>query len=194
MTISFHPLQTNPTEWQLEEISGLIYDTDPYIYPAMFASREEAVRVIPKMIQADDVMFCRENLFVAESGGHIVGIILWHEGPMNWNSEIYKNCGGDSAYIDEVEKRYFAAYQDIPPSCVSLINICISRDVRGQGIGGKMMDAFFQVKQGPFELFVLADNPAAVKLYQAKGFQITQQQGGFSLDGIAPLCYRMVKE
>ena len=57
-----------------------------------------------------------------------------------------------------------------------------------------MMDAFFQVKQGPFELFVLADNPAAVKLYQAKGFQITQQQGGFSLDGIAPLCYRMVKE
>ena len=113
---------------------------------------------------------------------------------MNWNSEIYKNCGGDSAYIDEVEKRYFASYQDIPPSCVSLINICISRDVRGQGIGGKMMDAFFQVKQGPFELFVLVDNPAAVKLYQAKGFQITQQQGGFSLDGIAPLCYRMVKE
>ena len=40
MTISFHPLQTNPTEWQLEEISGLIYDTDPYIYPAMFASRD----------------------------------------------------------------------------------------------------------------------------------------------------------
>ena len=105
----------------------------------------------------------------------------------NWMSTVGEN-------IDEVEKRYFASYQDIPPSCVSLINICISRDVRGQGIGGKMMDAFFQVKQGPFELFVLADNPAAVKLYQAKGFQITQQQGGFSLDGIAPLCYRMVKE
>ena len=31
---------------QLQQIAGLIYDTDPYIYPAMFKDRQEAERVL----------------------------------------------------------------------------------------------------------------------------------------------------
>lgn len=40
------------SEEQLKEIADLIYDSDPYIYPAMFTDRREAETVIPKMIRA----------------------------------------------------------------------------------------------------------------------------------------------
>ncbi len=136
-------------------------------------------------------MFCRDNLFVAESEEHIIGLVLWHQGPMLWDSDIYRSCGGDSDHIEDVESQYFASYQNVPPSTVSLLNICISRDVRGQGIGGKMLDAFLCLNNGPFELYVLADNPVAIKMYQTKGFRITDQIDGFSLGNIKPLCYKM---
>ena len=35
------------TEGQLKDIAALIYDTDLYIYPAMFADRQEAETVLP---------------------------------------------------------------------------------------------------------------------------------------------------
>ena len=64
------------TEGQLKDIAALIYDTDLYIYPAMFADRQEAETVLPKMIRAGDPMFRRENLFLTMQGTKVVGILL----------------------------------------------------------------------------------------------------------------------
>lgn len=181
------------TEKQLRDIAGLIYDTDPYIYPAMFETREVALEVISKMIRAGDTMFRPENLFLATDGDEIVGLILWVKGPLMWDRDIYDRCGGKSPYIDKVCREYFAFYAEAPEDLVSIINVCVKETARGKGIGGRMLDSFLESTKGPYELFVLADNPAAVKLYEKKGFRIVETRQGFSVEPRNLPCYRMIR-
>lgn len=194
MNITCNSLRANAEDEQLRAVAGMIYDTDPYIYPAMFASREEAIDIIPLMIRSGDSMFCPENLFVAEAEQHVVGIILWHKGPLIWETDVYHRCGGHSMFIEKVRDGYFSSYQNVPEDTVSLINICVRSDTRGQGIGGQMLDAFFRETPGSSELYVLADNQRAIRLYQTKGFHITKQLEGFSLEVKKPLCYKMERD
>ena len=176
----------------LGEIAGLIYDTDPYIYPAMFSSREEAVDIIPRMIRSGDAMFNPDNLYIALSDGSVAGIILWHRGPLLWDEGIYLSCGGRSPYIEDVRRRYFSNYASIPPDTVSIINVCAS--VPGRGIGGRLMDAFLREVPGPYELYVLADNAPAIRLYQKHGFQITDTCRGYSAAPMDLICCQMRKQ
>lgn len=191
MSISFEPLGRDRTDRALRDAAGLIYDTDPYIYPAMFASREDALRVLPEMIRGGDRMFRPENLFVAASGEAVTGIVLWHRGSLRWDEAVYRACGGDSPWIGEVRDRYFSSYASVPPGTVSLLNVCTS--VRGRGMGGRMLDAFLRAVPGPYELYVLADNAAAIRLYERKGFTVTERLQGFSVPARDLPCLKMEK-
>lgn len=190
MNILCKKLDENHTKQELSEIAGLIYDTDPYIYPAMFQTRESALEIIPRMIIANDTMFCAKNLYVAKHGEQIVGIILWHRGPLNWSADTYFACGGDSPHINEVSLKYFASYSEMSADVVSLMNVCTS--IRGQGIGCKLLCSFMREIDGPYELFVLSDNSSAINLYKKEGFSIVQRTQGFSLVEPHPSCYQMV--
>lgn len=192
MTISCRTAEQCHSPEQLKDIAGLIWDTDPYIYPAMFKSRDEAEIVIPRMILCGDVMFSLKNLFVAEENDRIVGLILWIRGPMNWTPEIYLKCGGSSPYIDRIHKEYFALYQHMNPDVTSLINVCVSAKKRGAGIGHLLLREFLKQEHGICELYVLADNPGAVHLYEKHGFRITEKLQGFSVEPMDLLCYRMI--
>ena len=189
MNISYRPLGSKWTDRQLADIAGLIYDTDPYIYPAMFSSREEAVSIIPKMIIGGDHMFSPENLFIAEIDDSAIGMILWHRGSMEWDKTKYLENGGHSPYIDEVNNRYFSSYATIPSDIVSILNVCTS--VRGKGVGSKILDAFMDRVTGPFELYVLAENTVAIELYKKKGFVIAEVLQGFSIPSRDLPCYKM---
>ena len=189
MNISFRPLGSSWTGRYLSDIAGLIYDTDPYIYPAMFSSREDAVHIIPKMIMGGDNMFSPNNLFIAEANDSVIGIILWHRGGLEWNDRVYRESGGHSPYIDEVNRRYFSSYKAISSDTVSILNVCTS--VRGKGVGGKILDVFINETPGPYELYVLADNEAAIELYKKKGFTITEELQGFSIPPKDLPCYKM---
>ena len=92
---------------QLKEIAGLIYDSDPYIYPAMFESRRHAENIIPKMIRAGDQMFKCDNIYAAMDGTKIAGVLVWMRGPLQWNKKIYEKCGGRAKHIDRVVMEYF---------------------------------------------------------------------------------------
>jgi len=192
MNIFCKKLDKDYTKRELSEIAGLIYDTDPYIYPAMFQTREHALEIIPKMIVANDTMFCEDNLYVAKNSEKIVGIVLWHRGPLSWSADTYFACGGDSPHIDEVRLKYFASYSETKASVVSLINVCTS--IHGHGIGSELLRSFLREVEGPYELFVLSDNASAIKLYEKVGFSITQQMQGFSLTEPNPSCFQMVSD
>jgi len=182
------------SEEQLKEISGMIYDSDPYIYPAMFASRQEAETVIPKMICARDQMFRRENLFVALDGTKVAGVLLWMRGPLTWDKKIYEKCGGRAKYIDRVVREYFDLFAETPPDTASLIRISAAKETRGNGIGSLLMDTFFGAEKGPWQLYVLSNNMEAILFFQERGFSIRETRPGFSLDYQAPPCYWMVKK
>lgn len=191
MNITMNKPGIDYTDIQLRDIAGLIYDTDSYIYPAMFSSKDEAVSIIPAMFKSNDDMFNVNNLFSASQDERVVGIILWHRGPMKWNNALYKSNGGNSPYIYDLMANYFSEYSMTPENTVSIINVCTS--VHGKGIGGMMLNAFFKDIYGPYELFVLADNMVALKLYQKNGFVIAEEGQGYSIDKRILPCYKMVR-
>ena len=178
---------------QLKDIAGLIYDSDPYIYPAMFASRQEAETVIPQMIRAEDQMFRRENLFVALDGTKVTGVLVWKRGPLAWDKTIYKKCGGNAKYIDRVAMEYIDLFTETPANTVSLIRISVRKELQGKQIGSLLMDTFFKAEKGPYQLFVLSSNTEAIPFFEEKGFSIRETRPGFSLDHQASPCYWMVK-
>jgi len=181
------------TDEQLKEIASLIYDTDQFIYPAMFSSRQEAEIVLPKMIRAGDQMFRRENMFVAMQGSNVAGVLIWIRGPLQWNKKIYEKCGGRAEHIDRVVMEYFSLFAEAPSNMASMVRISVQKELRGKHIGSLLMDGFLEAEQGPYQLFVLANNTEAIPFFQSKGFVIRETRPGFSLDYQILPCYWMVK-
>lgn len=181
------------TDAQLKEIAGLIYDTDQFIYPAMFSSRQEAESVISKMIRAGDQMFRRENMFVAMNGKQVDGVLVWMRGPLQWDKKIYEKCGGKSAYIDRVVAEYFSLFADAPADMATMVRIGVQQERRGDKIGRMLMDTFMEAEKGPYQLFVLSDNTKAISFFESMGFRIRETRPGFSLDYQVPPCFWMVK-
>lgn len=182
------------SEEQMKTIAGLIYDSDPFIYPAMFKNRQEAETVIPKMIRAGDQMFRRENLFVALEGTKVVGVLVWMRGPMFWDKKIYEKCGGKAQYIDRVAMEYLNLFTEASPDTASVIRISVQEEKRGNQVGSLLMDTFLEAEKGPYQLYVLSNNMEAILFFRQKGFSIRETRPGFSLDYQALPCYWMVKD
>ena len=182
------------SDTQLREIAALIYDTDLYIYPAMFASRQEAETVLSRMIRAGDRMFRTENMLLAMNGTKIAGVLLWIRGPLKWDPEIYQKCGGKAEHIGRVTAEYFDLFAEAPAEMASMVRISVNAKMQGQEIGSLLMDTFMKEEEGPYQLFVLAKNEEAVAFFQRIGYRIRETRPGFSLDYQALPCYWMVKK
>lgn len=172
---------------QLEEIVELVYGTDEYIFPDMFGSIANAKKILPDLIEeGNDVMFCYDNLFVAEKDGHILGLCLWSEGELDWKSDALKAMAQNMEVVlpntvEKVEQEYISVTPDSDiGNCIKLWNLCVSEAVRGQGIGkGLLTELFKQFPGREFELCVLAKNKKAILLYESCGFEIVKLEEAY---------------
>lgn len=192
MSIQCRRADDKITDRQLQTIAGLIYDTDQYIYPAMFKNRQEAETVLPRMMKSGDPIFSTENLYVAADGKDVVGALFWKRGPVLWNTDVYEKCGGGAENISRVAKEYFQLFAETSLKTASVVRIGVRENRRGQGIGHLLMDTFMRDEPGPYELYVLIDNTEAIRFFTEKGFMIWETRPGFSLDYSAYPCYWMV--
>ena len=195
---------------QQEEIAVLIYDTDPYIYPVLFGEGEQGIArckgILPDVFESGkDAMFLKENLFVAEYEGRIVGLVLWCKGELVWDpTALLKTAREKGIPLVEktvrlVSKEYvessYSANSLPEPTILSLINVCIEKSMRNLGIGGALMRAFIaEHAQEEMQLCVLADNLPAIKLYENCGFKAVREEEGFALINPKPLCLTMIRE
>ena len=198
-----------PTKWY-RSISKLIYETDPFIYPALFGRGKEgektATIVLPSVFETnEDAMFSKRNLFVATINEELVGLILWHKGPLCWDERIIEQCAtrlgvelikNNLAQVarEYVADRYLEA-NDVEEKSLYLINVCVTKEKRGFGIAKTMLRSFIQCNCTEImELAVLADNKPAIGLYRKFGFQVVQRTAGFSLDAQKPSCLIMSRQ
>ena len=197
-TLTFEQLSADSvlSDLDLLTVAQLIYDTDPYIYPAM-CSAAEAEKIFPCLLSAGtDSMFCKQNLFVARLDCIIVGVILWHSGPLVWENKAFiEACNTQSVRIaptfEQVAREYLSTY-DQPTADVSVINVCVESVVRGKGIGTAMLAAFIARHESEsMELVTLTENTIAIDLYKRSGFDILREEDGFSVDNLKPRCYIM---
>lgn len=181
------------SEQQERALARLVWQTDPYIYPAMF-TESQAVELLPLLFD-DDSMFNLRNLYCGFIGDTIVGIILHHHGPLYWTADLLKaECKDLPATLDIVERDYFSEYQKTPVHARSIINCCVDSRWRMSGIrlGSEMMKQFLEEHPGEeMELFVLEETPAARKLYRRAGFRTVYHCDGFSIEEKKPPCLFM---
>ncbi|MDE5931841.1 MAG: GNAT family N-acetyltransferase, partial [Lachnospiraceae bacterium] len=189
------------TSQELQCLSALVYETDPYIYPALFSSREQALRVLPQVFRdGTDILFNLNNCFIIRSQKEIAGLLLWHMGPIQWLGEdLYTRLKSDSestaSGFELVKKEYFDGYQHISDSSISIINVCVAEKMRGKGVGNALLDAFIKEHlENEMELLVLCDNYPALSLYTAFRFQPVRKLAGFSMDKEKPDCMQMCRK
>lgn len=194
MDVQYTRADDRLSDKQLQQIAGLIYDTDPYIYPAMYKDKQEAEAIIPRMIRKGDRMFRAENMFIALEGKAVIGVLLWKRGPLRWDPEIYEKCGGKAEHIGRVVREYFDLFAETPAATASLVRISVREDRRRRRIGTALADLFMREEAGPCELYVLINNTGAVGFFESQGFKPRETRPGFSLDYSAYPCYWMVRK
>lgn len=195
---------------QYNDVAELIYDTDPYIYPALFGDGPDGVknaaRILPVVFESNrDAMFAKGNLFVLSDADEIVGLILWHKGSMKWDlQEILAAARRESILlyaedVKKVSKEYvdsqYMARDENKNDTISVINVCVKRGLRGCGAATYMMNCFIadHMKEN-MELTVLADNVHAIELYKKFGFAVVRESMGFSRNNQKPRCFIMERD
>ena len=195
------------TQQQYTDISRLVFETDPYIYPAIFGDggdgEVKAAEILPAVFEsAKDLMFAKNNLFVLYNKEDVVGLILWNNKKMEWDPRFLLETAEEKGIrlndknIELVRKEYVdSRYVNEHAECISLINVCISKESRGFGAGTYLLKCFIKEHDNEsMELAVLSDNTPAIKLYQRFGFKMVQEVDGFSLDSEKPKCLIMKRE
>lgn len=197
-TLTFEQLSSDSvlSDVDLLTVARLIYDTDPYIYPPM-CSAAEAEKIFPYLLSAGtDSMFHKQNLFIARLNGIIIGVILWHSGPLVWDRKAFiEACNAQNIPIastfEQVAREYLSTY-DQPTADTSIINVCVESVVRGKGVGTAMLAAFIARHESEaMELHTLTENTIAIDLYKRNGFEIQREEDGFSIEPLKPRCYIM---
>lgn len=183
------------------QIAELTWRTDPFIYPAICTA--ENIDLIEELYRAgSDRMFSLDNTFVAEGdAGSIEGIVVWKRGPLFWNSQQLRSLAAEkgrtlSSLLPLAEDHYFSSYRNVPNDTTSLINVCVSEQKQGMGIGTAMLREFLKLHQGEsLELFCLTENLSAIKLYQRAGFEIVKTIPAFAPETEEQiLCHQMIKK
>ncbi len=175
---------------KLSQISDLIFETDQYISAAMFQSQTQANCVLSHLLEANtDAVFALDNLFIAELGRSIVGIILHKKKPFTWSAEPIRRIATEYNEVlpdtlEKVEQEYFPTYKTRNAGCSVILNCCVERKWRnGMRLGTSMMAAFLEEHTNEiFTLHVLEETPIAVRLYRSHGFQTIARETGFSVD------------
>ena len=188
------------SECELKDISRLIYETDPYIYPAMFGNVENAQAIIPKvLLDCNDTMFSLDNIFCCKLNDEIIGIILWRQGALHWTADNVVNVANEMGiYVNKdslclVEKEYIQDNYNEDHLSISIVNVCTKDNLQGYGIGYQLLQRFINLHTDiEMNLCVLANNYSAIKVYKRCGFEICGEiREGFSVESDKPDCVDM---
>lgn len=185
----------------ITQLGTLLYDTDPYISPCL-CTRADAHLLGQLCVSGLDPLFALSNCFVAiEAQDDIVGLILWHQGPLPfWEPAPLRKMAAAagitlSPQLDLAAVEYFSSYAHTPPDEIAIINVCVEESQRGHGVGKELLSRFLALHgEKTCELFVLADNEPAISLYLQHGFSIKETQPAFAPNSSTPvLSHKMLR-
>lgn len=170
------------------EIASLIYDTNKYMYPFWFNSKEEAIDVLSKLISEEGSIFNYNNMYVCYNNltNQIIGMVNAIDNTINLNFDYDKIASNDNTsitinsyikpLIENVLSKKNKKYMFIP--C-----ICVNDKYRSKGIGTKLMGYFINQMEGSgfeeFELNCFINNLRAKNLFHSMGFKEIKTIKGF---------------
>lgn len=174
----------------LERISELIYNVDPYIYPYWFKNLENCKKVLPQLILEDKFIFNIETIYIAinSDNNEIVGLssIVDKYSILEYDYEKLSTNNDNIKYT--IENYIKPMIENIKTKNIATItNMCVKKEYRNMHIGYKLLktviDEYINNNNDIeyIEFDVLAHNPSAIKLYKNLGFvQISDIEEGFN--------------
>ena len=170
---------------ELAETGRLLYLTDPEIYPTAFASAENMGKVFPFLAAKETGMFSPRNVLVARCDGEIAGALVgcnaneWKKGDL---AEAFSKADLPlPRSAEDAEENYFA-YEATHEKGDYLLCLVTSPSHRGKGIATSLLARYLKGKN-EVSRECLADNPAAIKLYEKAGFETVSRYEGYSSPG-----------
>jgi len=187
---------------QLKAIALLIWETDPYIFPACL-TLEQTLELLPLLFAGNkDRMFSLDNIFAGFAGDNVVAILLHKKGPLNWSSDYLAKLAGAwnvnlPETLQKTEREYFSKYNQTHPDTISILNLCIAREWReiDETYGGLILDEvlknFLKDHDETCELYVLKETDNQIMSYLRTGFEIENACNGYSSDNRELPCFFM---
>ncbi len=178
-----------PTENDnLEKISELLYNTDPYIYPYWFKTLENCKKELTPLLLEDKFFFNINNLYIAinKDNNEIVGVICIVNKNVDLNYDYGKLKAKNERYCFTIVNYIEGLIKEVKEADFAYIsNVCVDEKYRGMHVGNIMLNQVIEIyKERLYKeivLDVLAENPGAIKLYQNLGFeQFTEIFAGFN--------------
>lgn len=183
-----------------EETAALIYATDPYIYCDLFGCEENAKRVLSYAFENEKSVFYKDAIHLVKNArDEVIACALNAPHELRWDKDALLS-DFERAEIEPTPAFFSAAeYMDKTYNYrklgKSICNVSVKAEYRGRGVASFLLASLFEgADRGVFELTVLKDNAAAIRLYEKFGFRIIgndfEDYGGHGLPPVR--CYRMV--
>jgi len=173
----------SPDRHSIEEVAGLIYDTEPVYFPLVFGrDRKKALSTIEHLIQAGGNAFGRENITCAVRAGRVAGVLVMQAPDAPGLREEFFAVARAAGPV--IAARFLLAELLIfsphylrrttePGYYISSLSVVPAE--RGRGVGAALVeDAVRKVRSRggkTIALNVIAPNPPAVRLYERAGFR-----------------------
>lgn len=185
----------------LLEVGKLIYNADPYIYPALFGNEETASIILAEAIKRKLYCFCTENIFCTFDKSKPVAVLCKKQiGKYKWDYTEWKNLFIEkkvdvSESFEHVAKNHFMPMNETKiEDKICIFAVCVSSKLRKNGIGRKMIQNFLELHGSEqIVLDVLKNNEAAISLYKSVGFVQEGYYTGYNVKEPRPECIHMVR-
>ena len=194
------------TREQADAVAPLLYDTDPHLFGYFFSGDEDLVsRYFAAQWRQERSLVGYRYCTVAAARGALLGIELGYDGKTQ--ADVARDTGKYAAQILTPEQmahlREAVSYvrflvPPVPNHAYYVMHLVSARDVRGRGVGAKLLGAAFdRARRNGYRvchLDVASDNPA-VRFYERMGMEILSESRVVPLqkNGVGSH-YRMVKE
>lgn len=165
-------------------IAGVLYQTDPYIYPTAFGEdKKNAAFALSKLVEREAGLFSYKNIYVITNDSKIVGTALCVKGACNWDTEeclsAMKSAIEDKEKFEYVANEYFSKQGN--ENRVTLVAMAIDSEYTGHHYGYHLLSYISNIYiKDRMELDVLRDNSIAVELYRKFGFTVQNSIQGFA--------------
>ena len=127
----------------LERISELIYNVDPYIYPYWFGNLENCKKILPKLILEDNFIFNIETIYIAinSDNNEIVGLssIVDKYSVSEYDYEKLSSNKDNIKYT--IENYIKPMIENIKTKNIATItNMCVKKEYRNMHIGYRLLN------------------------------------------------------
>lgn len=181
-----------------DNIIELIYTADNIIYRDLFGNLDNARIVLKKLLFNSTSVFYKDNYFVMEKDGKIVGVSANFNSKVKWDKNIvYTEMLSANVEIPATFSKvseYFEMVYNYTNVGVNICNVSVHKDYRRQGIGRYMVQNIISTAgANDVSLTVLADNKPAIGLYKKLGFFTIQEFEDYSGTEENILAYKMYR-